>query len=135
LLLALFLGLVLLGILVVESLRAPRADEPAAAAGLSSGEDTLVLRLGRVPEPGEAPPGGEAAAAPPAGAEAPAPAPDPTAAPAMSPDEYYVVKPGDTLSSIAREQLGSPLLAGELARINRLADPNQLEVGQILYLH
>lgn len=133
-LLALFLGLVLLGILVVESLRAPRADEPAAAAGLSSGEDTLVLRLGRVPEPSAAPPEGEAAA-PPAGAEAAAPAPaDPSAAPAMSPDEYYVVKPGDTLSSIAREQLGSPLLAGELARINRLADPNQLEVGQILYL-
>jgi nucleoid-associated protein YgaU len=133
LLLALFLGLVALAMLVVESLRAPNADEPAAWAGSSSGEDSLVLRLGRVPDPAEAPPAGEPAA-PPAEAPVPAPADAGASAPAMSPDEYYVVRPGDTLSSIAREQLGSALLAGELARINRLSDPNQLEVGQILYL-
>ena len=123
-----------LAILAIESLRPTPAEPSAAAAGLSSGEDTLVLRLGRVPEPGEAQTGGEPAS-PSDGAEAPAAAPtDAAATPAMSPDEYYVVKAGDTLSSIAREQLGSPLLAGELARINRLADPNALEVGQILYL-
>jgi len=133
LLLALFLGLVALAMLVVESLRAPKADEPAVWAGSSSGEDSLVLRLGRVPDPAEAPPAGEPAA-PPAEAPVPAPADAGATAPAMSPDEYYVVRPGDTLSSIAREQLGSALLAGELARINRLSDPNQLEVGQILYL-
>jgi nucleoid-associated protein YgaU len=134
LLLALFLGLVALAMLVVESLRAPKADEPAASAGSSSGEDSLVLRLGRVPDPAEAPPAGEPAAPPAEAAPVPAPADAGATAPAMSPDEYYVVRPGDTLSSIAREQLGSALLAGELARINRLSDPNQLEVGQILYL-
>jgi len=134
LLLALFLGLVVLAMLAVESLRAPQTDEPAAWTGSPSGEDSLVLRLGRVPEPGEAPPAGEIAA-PPTEAPTPAPADAGAAGPAMSPDQYYVVRPGDTLSSIARDQLGSALLAGELARINRLSDPNQLEVGQILYLH
>jgi nucleoid-associated protein YgaU len=123
-----------LAILVIESLRAPQAGPPIAASALA-GEDTLVLRLGRVPAPGEPLPDPAAIGAPPA-VEAPAATPnaDGAAAPAMSPDQYYVVRAGDTLSSIAKEQLGSALLAGELARINRLSDPNQLEVGQILYL-
>ncbi|HYN63134.1 MAG TPA: LysM domain-containing protein [Candidatus Limnocylindrales bacterium] len=124
----------MLAILVIESLRAPKAGPPMSASALA-GEDSLVLRLGRVPEPGEPLPDPGAIGAPPA-TEAPAATPgaDATAPPAMSPDQYYVVQPGDTLSSIAKEQLGSALLAGELARINRLSDPNQLEVGQILYL-
>lgn len=132
--LGLFLGLVVLAILVIESLRAPKAVPPIAASALA-GEDSLVLRLGRVPAPGEALPDAGAVGGPPS-SEAPSKTPgaDAAAAPAMSPEQYYVVRPGDTLSSIAKEQLGSALLAGELARINRLSDPNQLEVGQILYL-
>ncbi|HZL99273.1 MAG TPA: LysM domain-containing protein [Planctomycetota bacterium] len=124
----------MLAILVIESLRAPKAEAPGAA-GLSSGEDVLVLRLGRVPEPGAPPPGSDAGAEPgQAAALAAQPDAEGDVAPAMDPDQYYVVRPGDTLSSIAKEQLGSALLAGELARINRLSDPNQLQVGQILYL-
>lgn len=125
-----------LAIVVIESLRAPAAA-PTLSASALAGEDTLVLRLGRVPEPGEIVPDPDAFALPEgAPADTNAGGADRTggAAPAMDPDQYYVVRPGDTLSSIAKEQLGSALLAGELARINRLTDPNQLEVGQILYL-
>jgi len=120
--------------LAVESLRAPDAG-PAGPAASSDGTDVLVLRLGRAPVPGEEPPAaGPTSPSAPAGTTPPS-AEAGTAAPAMSPDQYYVVQPGDTLSSIAKEKLGSALLAGELARINRLDDPNQLQVGQILYLH
>ena len=119
---------------MIESLRAPKAGPPIAASALA-GEDSLVLRLGRVPAPGEAlPDPGSTGAATSVEAAPATSAAGESAAPAMSPDQYYVVKPGDTLSSIAKDQLGSALLAGELARINRLSDPNRLEVGQILYL-
>lgn len=46
----------------------------------------------------------------------------------------HVVREGETLSSIAAERLGSAALAGDLARINQLADPDDLEVGQVLHL-
>ena len=43
--------------------------------------------------------------------------------------EYYTVKAGDTLFDIAKAY-GVPL--EELARVNRLTDPNRLYVGQVL---
>jgi len=41
----------------------------------------------------------------------------------------YTVKPGDTLSSIARKYGTSP---GELQKINQLANPNQIRVGTVI---
>src|SRR5262245_8830613 len=122
--LLLFLGLVALSMLVVESLRAP--PEPAAQA--SGDDDVLELRLGRLPPPPAAAP---AEPAKPAPAAAPRPAPPPAAAqpaPAASSD-LYVVQPGDTLSSIAQKQLGSARLADQLARLNGITDPARLKVG------
>jgi hypothetical protein len=121
--LVLFLGLVALAMIVVESLEAPQPTGSAA----EDGRDILVLRLGREPEAGVVEPVLPAPGEPP-------PAPPPRAPAVEDPADYYVVQPGDTLSKIAQEQLGSALLAGELARINRLTDPDKLEVGQVLYL-
>lgn len=55
-------------------------------------------------------------------AQQPAPAPR---------NEHYVVQTGDTLHSIARSQ-GTSVAA--LAQVNALADPDRLEVGQLLVL-
>ena len=54
----------------------------------------------------------------------PIPTPRPVTPPAGA--STYTVKPGDTLSSIARKFGTSP---GELQKINRLANPNQIRVG------
>jgi nucleoid-associated protein YgaU len=137
----LFLSLVGLSIVVVESLPAPRragrataparpAPPPVAPAepvALLDG-DVLVLRLG-----GPTPVGADAfggAVLPP-----PSPAPPRAAAPedASAPDTY-VVQPGDTLSRIAQRELGSARLADELARLNGISDPSSLKVGQVLRL-
>lgn len=48
--------------------------------------------------------------------------------------QQYVVKAGDTLSSIARAHLGSAMRFVILARYNGLSSPRQLEVGQTLKL-
>jgi LysM repeat protein len=45
------------------------------------------------------------------------------------PEEYYEVQPGDTLSKIAA-RFGTT--ADEIARLNNLADPNRISVGQRL---
>lgn len=54
------------------------------------------------------------------------------------PEEYstYTVKPGDTLTSIAREQLGDGNLWRKIYQMNRhqLATPNKLRVGMVLRL-
>ncbi len=42
------------------------------------------------------------------------------------------VQPGDTLSGIAQEQLGDGNAWPTLAKVNHLADPNYLEVGQTI---
>jgi nucleoid-associated protein YgaU len=46
----------------------------------------------------------------------------------------YTVKPGDTLSKIAREQLGDPNAYMEIFNANRdqLSDPNKIQPGQKL---
>jgi LysM repeat protein len=121
----------------------------------------IDLRLGRVPaagpvEPGPAPsasapaqPGagggsGAASGAPPqspspgaptgnAAGHAPA-TPTVPAAGRDDPHDYYVVQPGDTLSSIAQKQLGSATKAEELVRLNRLADADGIVAGQVLRL-
>ena len=141
--LLLFLGLVGLGMLVVEKLPAPELRHGAPAAPAPSAEppapppvpvavldgDTLVLRLG-----------GPAQVAPKSGAPhpaSPAPTPQPApppATPAVPAHDTYVVQPGDTLSDIARRELGSARLADQLARLNKLSDPGALRAGQVLRL-
>ena len=48
--------------------------------------------------------------------------------------QYYVVKKGDTLSKIAKEQYGDANLYPQIFEANRdiLKDPNQIQVGQKL---
>ncbi len=46
----------------------------------------------------------------------------------------YVVQAGDSVSSIARDQLGSMDYADEIVAENSLTDPNQIEVGMELTL-
>lgn len=48
--------------------------------------------------------------------------------------EVYVVKAGDTLSSIAAKKLGKAGRWREIAKLNGLRDPNSLRVGQRLRL-
>ncbi|GAA1869047.1 transglycosylase family protein [Pseudonocardia ailaonensis] len=71
-------------------------------------------------------PGGAVAPAPVVRASAPAPAPAP--APAVAGPSYTVVA-GDTLSKIA-QRLGTSWQ--QLAQINGLANPNLINVGQVL---
>ena len=57
-----------------------------------------------------------------------------TQAPAPPPAKggiYHVVKPGETLYRIGRAY---DLNYAELARVNRLRDPNQIRVGQKLFI-
>lgn len=69
------------------------------------------------------------AAKPPARQAAAAPAAPVAAAPRASTDEYYTVKPGDTLYSIALEH-GADYR--EVAQWNQLEDPARIRVGQQL---
>ena len=57
----------------------------------------------------------------------PVPTPRPVTPPAGA--STYTVKPGDTLSSIARQHGTSP---GELQKLNRLPNPNQIKVGMTI---
>lgn len=49
-------------------------------------------------------------------------------------ETVHVVQPGENLSLIAQRDLGSSRRAGEIARMNALANPNVLRVGQLLRL-
>jgi nucleoid-associated protein YgaU len=63
--------------------------------------------------------------------------PTPTVAPEREPAPVrrtYVVRDGDTLSTIASSELGSVTRMAEIARLNALADPDVLSVGQTLVL-
>lgn len=111
-----------LGIQLVESIEAPQA---AATPGGDPEADILELRLGRVLTEEEIALRQEAARAP---------SPDAAPSGALDADDYHVVQPGETLSSIAQKRLGSALMAAELARLNGLEDPDRIEVGQVLYL-
>jgi nucleoid-associated protein YgaU len=140
--LVLFLGLVGLGMLVVERLpappirhgapgpaaeRPPAAPPPAPVAVLDG--DVLVLRLGG-PAQLAARPAAPRTETP----AAPVPPPKKTGLPAIPDRDTYVVQPGDTLSDIARRELGSAQLADQLARLNKLADPGAIRAGQVLRL-
>lgn len=56
------------------------------------------------------------------------------AAPAPAPTRKYVVRRGDTLSTIAQKMLGSAGRYMEIARLNRMPDPDRVQVGQTLSL-
>lgn len=51
--------------------------------------------------------------------------------PTPTPQGLYIVKPGDTLAKIADE---FQTTVDEIAALNNIADPNQIEVGQPLII-
>ena len=55
-------------------------------------------------------------------------------APVVSHESMYTVRPGDTLSKIAKEKLGDPSAYTEIFNANRdqLSDPNKIKPGQVL---
>jgi len=59
-----------------------------------------------------------------------------TGAPAAQAHQTYTVKPGDTLSKIAKETLGDANAYPEIFNLNRdqLSDPNKIQPGQVLKL-
>ena len=117
---------------VVERIPEMAADEPTVIRH----DDELVLQFGEVPERGRAPIRDQ---------EAQAVTQDRRNAPQQgrrrnrpinvaSDSVWYVIQPGDTLSSIALEKLGSAALAEGLARLNNLADPDDLHPGDRIQL-
>lgn len=94
-----------------------RLDALAAANGIS---DPHRIRVGQVLQVGGRNPTPPTAASP-------TPAAPPT--PAAAPSTTYVVRSGDVLSTIAR-RLGTTTF--ELVRLNGLADPDRLRIGQVL---
>ena len=52
----------------------------------------------------------------------------------VSHESVYTVRPGDTLSKIAKEKLGDPSAYTEIFNANRdqLSDPNKIKPGQVL---
>lgn len=46
----------------------------------------------------------------------------------------YTVKPGESLSVIARDWLGDANRWAELAALNAISDPRQLRAGQVILL-
>jgi len=55
-------------------------------------------------------------------------------APVVSNESMYTVRPGDTLSKIAKEKLGDPSAYTAIFNANRdqLSDPNKIKPGQVL---
>lgn len=117
LMLILFLSLVTLGVLFIDSLaKAPASGVPTSAA------DELVLVLGtpadelaaledlRVRAVDDELPSGEAGI------------------------DWHIVRPGETLRAIALQYLGDADLDAQLARLNALANPDRIDVGQKLRL-
>ena len=54
----------------------------------------------------------------------------------VSNESTYTVRPGDTLSKIAKEKLGDPNAYTQILNANRdqLSDPNKIKPGQVLKL-
>lgn len=52
----------------------------------------------------------------------------------MSSFRSVIVRPGDTLWSIAERELGTPYAWLRLARLNAILDPNRLEVGDTIII-
>lgn len=50
------------------------------------------------------------------------------------PDSSYTVKTGDTLWNIAKKYLGDGSQYPKIAKLNNLANPNKIYVGQVLRL-
>lgn len=115
--LALVLALVALGIVVVEVI--PRLAADRAAGRTTHEGDELALRFGATTETPSTRDPSSATPIPPEGVEG---------------IDYHVVRRGENLSSIALERYGNAGLAGELAKLNGLADPDALQVGQVLRL-
>ena len=65
-------------------------------------------------------------------AREPPPAPEPE--PEPEPARTHVVRPGETLSSIARAALGSSRRVDEIASLNGIEDPDSIRAGQELRL-
>ena len=65
---------------------------------------------------------------------APAAAQSPAAAPAAKAEKTYTVKSGDTLSEIAKRELGSANKYMEIFNANKdqLTDPDKIKPGQVL---
>jgi hypothetical protein len=130
--LALFLALVALAVTMVERLPGLAASEPVRVRD----DDELVLRFGTIPE----------RIVPTAAADDTDLIVDETgrgstgggrsrdSGGAATHGAWYVVQRGDTLTSIALEQLGSAGRAAELARINSLANPDDLRPGDRIRL-
>ena len=55
-------------------------------------------------------------------------------APGATAERYCTVQPGDTLSAVARRELGDSTRWRELAKLNRLPTPYRIAVGQRLVL-
>jgi LysM repeat protein len=100
---------------------------PAATAGTMA-NPTNVYR--GAPQP--APPVAQAAAPPPPAPPVEEPLGEPGGT-GVEPNTV-TVKPGDTLSSIAADQLGDPRRAWQIAQANDLRNPNRISPGMTLRL-
>jgi len=116
--LTLFLALVAFGVTFIETLpKLAGADDDGVGA-----DDVLQLRFGEIP------------ADPLARAPTPTAADDEARAALEEGIDYHVVREGDTLSSIAELRLGNAAYADDLGRLNELANPDRLEIGQTIWL-
>ena len=124
--------LVLLTLTACERDRPVETPEatPAAAQGTVVATFTPPSAETRVSVPAaEATPSGQATTAPVTAATPTAPAPQPVTAGAPAGSFEYTVVAGDTLASIAAK---FDVTQDEIVKLNTLADPNKLVLGQVL---
>ena len=97
--------MILLGLVALAILVIESLQAPAEPATAIDPGDVLELRLGGPPPEGS-----------------------------VEGVDHYVVQRGDTLSGIAEALFGDPRLAAQIARLNGLADPDDIVAGQVLRL-